>query len=257
MQWGERPCDGVAQPGKCAACVLDARGVPRAVARAIGNVPNRLARCAARVAGPVGTAIGMSDVIRHNIERERELLATADHFVVLTDGARQILHANGIGNGNVLVNRLGVGVPVERRVDSRRAAGRSISIGYVGRFDVIKGVEVLARAVTLLEPDIPLVVEFRGPVQSTAERAVRKRVETIAAGDRRVRFAEPVPHDQIGEVLRGYARALLSRDLFRRRSNRRARGAGGRHSRRWQPHRRPCEIVEDGVNGRLGRRTTR
>ncbi len=205
MQWGETLCDGIATPTKCAACVLDARGVERTIARAIGRVPASVARFAARIPGRVGTTIGMRDVIRRNIERQRELLETADHFVVLTDAARRVLHANGFGHGNIVVNRLGVGEPIDDARDrGSRDAGRPITVGYVGRFDVIKGVEVLAKAVTLLEPDVPLIVEFRGRVQSVAERAVRARLERIAGDDRRIRFAEPVRHDQIADVLRRY-----------------------------------------------------
>jgi glycosyltransferase involved in cell wall biosynthesis len=252
MQWGEEPCDGVARPGKCAACVLDGRGMPRTFARAIANVPAAVAQLAARVPSPIGTAIGMSDVIRRNIEREQELLATADRFVVLTEGARQILHANGFANGNVAVNRLGVGVQIDCRHDAHpRPPGRPITVGYVGRFDVIKGVEVLAHAVSQLEPDVPIVVEFRGPVQSAAEQGVRTRLETIAAGDLRVRFADAVPHDQIADVLRGYDALCCPAICFE---------GGPTVALEAQAVGTPvigsrigglAEIIEDGLNGRL------
>lgn len=252
MQWGAEPCDGVSLPAKCAACALDARGVPRALARALSSVPAELARLAARVPGPIGTAIGMSDIVRNNMTRERELLATADRFVVLTEGARQILRANDLGNGNVVVNRLGAGLPAEeRRGQPARESGRAISIGYVGRFDVIKGVEVLARAVALLEPDVSITIEFRGPVKSAGERAVRARLEAIAGADRRVRFADSVPHDRIADVLRGYDALCCPAICFE---------GGPTVALEAQAVGTPVvgsrmgglsEIVEDGVTGRL------
>jgi glycosyltransferase involved in cell wall biosynthesis len=207
MQWGEMPCDGVSIPAKCAACALDARGVPRTVARLLGNIPADVARLASGIPGPIGTAIGMSEMIRGNTARQRELLAAADRFVVLTEGAREILRANGFPTGNVSVNRLGVGMAIQLQQNGSRSPrdpGRPITVGYLGRFDVIKGVEVLARAAALLEPDVDLTIEFRGAVKSASERAVRSRLETIAGGDRRVRFADAVPHDEIANVLRGY-----------------------------------------------------
>jgi glycosyltransferase involved in cell wall biosynthesis len=251
MQWGEQPCDGVSIPAKCAACALDARGVPRALARAIGCVPAAAAHLAARMPGPIGTVIGMSDFIRRNIERERELLSTADRFVVLTEGARQMLYANGFGNGNVVVNRLGVGAPFDRRKVRAGRDTRSVSVGYVGRFDAIKGVEVLARAVAMLPPEVPITVEFRGPVQSVAERAVRANLETIAAGDRRVRFADAVPHDQMADVLREFDALCCPAICFE---------GGPTVALEAQAVGTPVigsrigglvEIVEDGVNGRL------
>ena len=44
-------------------------GVPRPLARALAGLPADVARLAARVPGPIGTAVGMSDVIRGNMAR--------------------------------------------------------------------------------------------------------------------------------------------------------------------------------------------
>jgi glycosyltransferase involved in cell wall biosynthesis len=209
MQWGERPCDGFVSPSKCAACVLDERGVPRPIAQAIACTPPALARVAAKVPGRLSTMFSMSDIVRRNLEREGELVAKADRFVVLTEGARQILCANQVGNGHVVVNRLGVGWadPLPTPEIPKRAIGdarRPLTVGYVGRFDPIKGVGVLARAVAQLPAALPLTVEFRGPVKTNGEHAMFCELKRIAGQDPRFRFAEPVPHDRVAEVLRDY-----------------------------------------------------
>jgi glycosyltransferase involved in cell wall biosynthesis len=110
---------------------------------------------------------------------------------------------------------------------------------------------VLAHAVSQLEPDVPIVVEFRGPVQSAAEQGVRTRLETIAAGDLRVRFADAVPHDQIADVLRGYDALCCPAICFE---------GGPTVALEAQAVGTPvigsrigglAEIIEDGLNGRL------
>jgi glycosyltransferase involved in cell wall biosynthesis len=205
MQWGERPCDGISTPAKCAACALDERGLPRIAAHVFSRTPAAFARACAAIPGPVGTALGMSDIIRRNLDRQRELLRAADRFVVLTEGARQILAANNFGIGDVVVNRLGVAAAAERDKNERRRKTRvALKVGYLGRYDVIKGVEVLARAISLLEPEVPIEVEFRGPVISEQERAVRTNLRGIVGDDDRVRFADAVPHACVAELLRSY-----------------------------------------------------
>jgi glycosyltransferase involved in cell wall biosynthesis len=203
MQWGDAPCDGIAIPSKCAACALDQRGLPRVFAQALGGVPAAVARAGAIVPGPLGSALGMSDFIRRNIARQHELLAAADRFVVLTEGGRQMLRANDFDNGKVVVNRLGV-ASLSDRVNGRRERAGPVTVGYLGRFDVIKGVDVFARAVALLERDVPIAIEFRGPVQSARERSVRDALAARLAGDDRVRFADAVSHDAVADVLRDY-----------------------------------------------------
>jgi glycosyltransferase involved in cell wall biosynthesis len=205
MQWGERPCDGIATPAKCAACALDERGVPRLAAHLVSRTPATFARACAGIPGPLGSALGMSDMIRRNLERERELLETADRFVVLTEGARQMLAANNFGIGDVVVNRLGVAAASERSTTAVSRPSRvALKVGYLGRYDVIKGVQVLARAVALLEPEVPIEVEFRGPACSEQELAVRANLLRIVGDDDRVRFADAVPHACVSEVLRTY-----------------------------------------------------
>ena len=206
MRWGTELCDGVALPAKCAACVLDEHGMPRSLANAVARTPAALARLSARIPGPLGTTLSMPDLVRRNLDLQRELLALADRFVVLTDGARQILLANGLDDARVRVNRLGVAFEPNGLMSPAKARTRNrpVVVGYVGRFDPIKGVEVLARAVSLLAPDVPLVVEFRGAARSGAETRTLERIRMLTGGDPRVRFANFVEHREMSGVLAAY-----------------------------------------------------
>ena len=44
MQWGARPCDGLVESAKCAACNLTRLGMPRAAARVVGALPISVSR---------------------------------------------------------------------------------------------------------------------------------------------------------------------------------------------------------------------
>lgn len=206
MRWGEEPCDGVAEPGKCAACELQHRGLPKAAARALGAIPPPVARYARVLPGLVGTALSMSDLIVRNQGRQREMLAAADRFVALTGWALGALEANGFPRGRLGLNRLGMSQDkaAAKPGPGERPTTPPVTVGYLGRFDAIKGVHDLARAVRSLPAGLPIRVELRGPVASPEDRRVRDEIGSRLRGDARVTFAPAVPAAQTLDVLAGY-----------------------------------------------------
>jgi len=206
MRWGTEACDGVCRPAKCAACALAARGIPQPVAAALGALPPGLARGARRLRGRLGTALGMSDLIARNQRMQAAMLATVDRFVLLTSWALEAVAANGAPRERLALNRLGLsqGKVVAKPGPDEQPTERPITVGYLGRYDAVKGVRDLARAAASLPRGLELRVEFRGPVRSAAERAVRDELRAIAGGDPRVTFADAVSAPDAPRVLAGY-----------------------------------------------------
>jgi len=206
MRWGERLCDGIAEPAKCAACELQHRGLPKLLARAVAAIPPGLSRAAGRVPGKLGTALGMSDLIVRNQTKQREMLSTVDRFVLLTQWALEAVAANGAPRGKLSLNRLGWSHPglVSKPGPEHQPTKAPISVGYLGRFEALKGVHDLARAAGSLPPDVSIRVEFRGPVKSEAEQACLREVSALVKGDVRVTFEPPIAHDGALRILAGY-----------------------------------------------------
>lgn len=206
MQWGTEPCDGLVRAAKCAACALSERGLPRAAAQALGVVPAPLGRGLAHLPGKLGTALGMTGLVAWNRRLQSELLDSVDRFVVLTDAARQIVLSNGAPPAKVTVNRLGIAgrgftakpAPVDQ------PTRRPVQLGYLGRFDAVKGVHDLARAVATTARDVQLRVELRGPVETPAERQVLRELKEILHGDPRVYFLPAVTPAEVPAVLAGW-----------------------------------------------------
>jgi glycosyltransferase involved in cell wall biosynthesis len=196
MHWGEELCDGLAAPGKCAPCELQHRGLPRALATVVGRISPAASREAARIPGKIGSTLGMASFIKRNVSRQKWLVDRVDAMVLLTEWARQTVCRN-VGSADKLhLNRLGAEWtgPQPRRT---RAPSTPLRLGYLGRFDPIKGVLVLAKALAIVARDLDFVMEFRGPLGSKTE----ERVRTLCAGDRRVRFEPAVPPAEVSRVL--------------------------------------------------------
>ncbi|MBI1725716.1 MAG: glycosyltransferase [Candidatus Rokubacteria bacterium] len=253
MRWGERLCDGICSPGKCAACALHHRGVPKPLALAVGAVPPNLGRVARALPGRIGTALGMSELIAHNQLMQREMLEITEKFVVLTEWAFEVVAANGAPREKLVLNRLGMShhkIAAKPGPDERPTR-TPIRVGYMGRFDTIKGIGDLVRSVTSLPRDISFRLELRGPVRTEAERVYVKVLQALSAGDPRIEFAPAVAPSEALDALATYD-VLCCPSLFLE--------GGPTVAMEAQAVGTPvigsrigglAEIVRDGINGRL------
>ncbi len=202
MLRGETLCDGIVEPARCAACELEHRGASRTTATTLAAVPAAAARLIGAIPGPAGTALGMQALIEHNLARQQAMFALVHRFVVLTDRAADIVCANGGPRERIAVNRLGVS---HGPFDGPRPDPTPwLRVGYVGRFDPIKGVFDLADALGRLPIELPLRCELRGPANTPADREARARLEGLFAGDPRVEIADAVQPAGIPALMRRF-----------------------------------------------------
>jgi glycosyltransferase involved in cell wall biosynthesis len=78
-----------------------------------------------------------------------------------------------------------------------------LTVAYLGRFDRIKGVHDLARAVRELGHDVPVRVEFRGPVSNLRELAIANELKAIVGPDAWVQFLPPIDPADVFAYLHG------------------------------------------------------
>lgn len=206
MRWGEHLCDGVGVPVKCAACALQCRGLSKSLASVVAALPPALGRVAGRVPGKVGTALGMRDLIARNLIMQRHMLATVDTFVLLTRWALEAVAANGAPRERLALNRLGMGHENVARKPGpeERPTPRPITVGYLGRFDPVKGVRDLACAVASLPRDLAIRVEFCGPLNGDHDRRRAGELRHVVGEDPRVTFAPPVAECDVPGLLARY-----------------------------------------------------
>ncbi len=201
LQWGTSLCDGVATPRKCGACMLAMRGVPRPLAECLAWVPLPLSSWLGRLPGPIGTGLGMPAFIRDNLRLQHQVLSELDAFVVLTEAGQQRVVRQAQPGAPIRLNRLGVNERPRPFTARRRAAGRALTVAYVGRLDPIKGVFDLARAIRALGPRSPLRFEFRAPVNSSQQMRMADRLKKLVGPDAHVRFGSPLSPSAVPEFL--------------------------------------------------------
>ncbi|HYY10997.1 MAG TPA: glycosyltransferase family 4 protein [Kineosporiaceae bacterium] len=142
---------------------------------------------------------------------ERRVEPAADAVLALTPRLAGVLTEQGVDAGRVHVVPSGVrpqlfdgARPLPPEFAARLAAVPRPRIGYVGRLHPQKSVDVVVRALPLLDADAHLVVAGEGPDRPKLERLVDE------LGLRsRVTFLGLVPHDDVPALLREVDVAVL------------------------------------------------
>jgi glycosyltransferase involved in cell wall biosynthesis len=199
MQWGRRPCDGLVEARKCAACNLTRLGMPRAIAGVVGALPIGVSRALEDLPGQIGTALGMAASIDENQAMQREMFALAETAVVLNETGRRMLVSNGSPGAKVALNRLGVSCPnlAPKAPAAVRPTVAPVRFGYLGRLHPTKGLVELMRAVRLIPPVVPFALDVRGPMLDDAARTFAAALAAIVDGDSRVVIRPGVPGTEV------------------------------------------------------------
>jgi glycosyltransferase involved in cell wall biosynthesis len=199
LRGGQEVCDGTMAAARCSACVLQGLGVGPVTSRLLGHAPAVLGRALERsgLSGGPWTGLRMPALVARRHQVVRAFLAEVDRIVVPCGWARDVLLRNGVAPARVVHSPQGLAdgpVPVTRSPERRPGPLRVV---YLGRLDPAKGVDVLVRAIRLA-PELAVELAVYGIVHDPVYRA---RLESLAAGDARIRFHPPVPPSQASATI--------------------------------------------------------
>jgi glycosyltransferase involved in cell wall biosynthesis len=205
LHMGREVCDGIVEYGKCASCVLQARGLGVRAAKAAGKVPGCVFRVASHFAAgrlrsalewPVRTA-----GLRRNMDR---LWKACTRLIVVCDWLKGIVVANGMPEDLVSTIRYGRTHSMQR---PRSQKSGPLRLGYAGRLTREKGVDLMLEALELI-PDARLTVEFCAP-EFEANSHLADRIRRAAEQDRRIIIRGAVDPGCIVGVMSGWDAVLV------------------------------------------------
>jgi glycosyltransferase involved in cell wall biosynthesis len=192
MKFGEAACEGLVEERACAACWLHSRGAPRALAEAAARAPS-LGAWVERIPGRIGTALSARSLVRERLTDVADMFEAADRVVAVAEWLGEALKLNGAPPGKLSISRQGVSPSfLQRPADLReRSADEPLRVLYLGRWDPVKGLDVVVRAI-LTRPSLRLRLTIRAPNEGPAEAGYRASIETMARGDARIDVAGPL-----------------------------------------------------------------
>lgn len=194
---GQEPCDGKVEVTRCSTCLLAAHGVPAGIRNLIAGMPHALGESlrALGLKGSPVTALRIPKMLDGGKRRFDSLMDKADRIVTVCGWVRELLRNNGVPDGKITLCRQGLpngaggkDVPAPESLAAR--TNGPLIIGYFGRLDTTKGVDILVEAVRRTR-DTDLRLRIFGVRQSVSDRFA-KQIEAAAAQDRRIVMESPV-----------------------------------------------------------------
>lgn len=202
---GGAPCDGKMRLGRCTECTLQLRGLPVTAGRLLGCVPGRLReRAAAVLPRRTATALRMPSILEGWFRDRGRLLALPARVVAVCRWLLDALRLNGVPDDRLVLSRQATDLPASLPPRRTRGPGEPLRLGYLGRFDPVKGVDVLVRAVAGLPKGVAVRLEARGAAAAgpDGDRYLR-RLRRLAAGDGRIEVGGPLPREGLASFLGG------------------------------------------------------
>jgi glycosyltransferase involved in cell wall biosynthesis len=209
LLWGEDFCDGKLDVIRCAGCTLNGLGIYGPLAARMGRLTPIVGRWLGDrgLQGGIWTALRMSELIsvRHAIFRK--MTSEVDHIVAVCNWVQDVILLNDVPAAKVSLSRHGISwVPDQTTATARsstREARDATRIAFVGRLDPNKGLHVLIKAFKMA-PTLKASLDIYGVVQGPANAAYQKEMLTLANGDPRITFLEPIEPQQVVPCLRQY-----------------------------------------------------
>ena len=206
---GREPCDGALIAERCAACLLESRGVPAVIREAVARGPSTLGSSLASVGvrGAWVTALRAPELTAARHDAFRTLLAESDAVVAVCDWVRSLVLRAGAPPARLILSRQGTpSRPLHERSASRtrvRPIDGNLHLVYAGRLHATKGVDVVMRALAA-DRNLRATLDVYGVAQDADGARYRDEVVALAASDTRIRFHEPLAADRVVDTLASY-----------------------------------------------------
>ncbi|MEH2136240.1 glycosyltransferase [Nostoc sp.] len=206
---GQQVCDGRIESVRCGNCWAMARGIPASLAPLLSRIPLPLSAIASSSLSNnrLATALATPTLVATHQNRLLEMVGLADRIVAVCQWLYDALLLNGVAKEKLVLCRQGVdstNIKVKPSLQNKLNIKKPLKIGFLGRWDRIKGIHILVEAVCRLPSDLQVELVIHGLVQGEEAKAYQQEVFAQAAGDRRIQFANPVTRDLIAETLASF-----------------------------------------------------
>jgi glycosyltransferase involved in cell wall biosynthesis len=200
---GREPCDGRLVAQRCAACLLESRGVPFAVREALSRTPRVVSELVASsgVEGPWATALRARELAGARHSAFEQLLRECDAVIAVCDWVRTLLLRSGAPPERLVLSRQGTRLPTPPMATERSLGG--LRLAFAGRLHAAKGVHLVIRAI-MSQPELRVELDIYGVPQDAEGVRYREALVAITKGDSRIRIRQALPPDRVVETLATY-----------------------------------------------------
>jgi glycosyltransferase involved in cell wall biosynthesis len=186
----------------CVRCIASRSTDPR-LAKAARLVPGAVTSAAGMISRPplsrLSFPLRQVQAVRERPAYIRDRMQTVDHVLAYTHLTRDLLVANGIGEGKIQVSPYGIDTSHVAGARSARRPSTTRRFGFVGTLAPHKGPDVLVRAFRMLPTEVEATLSIHGSEKGYESYAAD--VRAFAGNDGRISFRGSFSRDELGSVL--------------------------------------------------------
>ncbi len=131
----------------------------------------------------------------------REHMEQVDHIIAYTQLMKDLLLANGIGNGRIGISHYGIDISPILETPRNRNLPPPLRIGFIGTLAPHKGCDILIRAFRSLPTELEATLDIYGNLKRF--ELFVEELRRLAEGDERINFVGPFQRERVGQVLSG------------------------------------------------------
>jgi glycosyltransferase involved in cell wall biosynthesis len=201
MLHGKSPCDGRVERVRCGVCWGTSRGIPRPMAEIASRLPLALSKRAEKSDRRLSSALATPALVGLHLDQLAEVSTLADRIIAISQWLYDALLINGVPKEKLVLCQTGGPARSTNEIPHRTAPNGHLRLGFLGRWDKLKGIDLLVQAVRNLPPRVPIKLVIHGLPGKDPEADFERDVRRRAAGDPRIEFADPVRPQEMARTL--------------------------------------------------------
>jgi glycosyltransferase involved in cell wall biosynthesis len=151
----------------------------------------------------LGSVLTAKALAAKHLNNLQGMFAAADRIVAVCSWLRDALLANGAPSKKVVLNRQGVGDDARLSRSGQVSASRMLRLGFLGRWDPIKGVHILVEAFKRLPEGLSVELDICAVGITAEAKKYRSKVQRLAEGDQHIRILPEHQTDRVRQFLAG------------------------------------------------------
>jgi glycosyltransferase involved in cell wall biosynthesis len=212
---GQQPCDGKIDPVRCSYCADNlTKNLPAPMVKLLAAIPMSII---SRVKLPESAYIASSSdngslgasvrpfvvpaFVAARLHGLLEMAQVADRIIAVCDWLYEALLINGIPQEKIVLSRCGISAIKSQAIAQRKQYSKPLKVVFLGRWDRLKGLDILVKAVKNLPIAIPIELVIHGIAQ---DEGYRQKIIKLIGSDIRIRIAEQLTREELAIALANY-----------------------------------------------------